>query len=84
MRAALALVATGEAPLGIVYATDARAEPKVRVVATFPADSHAPIVYPAAVVKTAADPAAAADFLAYLTTGAGHRALLDAGFTAAP
>ncbi len=84
VRAALALVATGEAPLGIVYATDAKVEPKVKVVATFPEDSHRPIVYPAAVVKTAADPAAAAAFLAYLRTGAGHQALLDAGFTAAP
>ena len=48
VRAALALVATGEAPLGIVYATDAAAEPAVKVVGTFPADSHPPIVYPAA------------------------------------
>ena len=50
VRAALAFVARGEAPLGVVYATDARAEPKVRVVARFPADTHAPIVYPAAAV----------------------------------
>lgn len=48
VRAALALVARGEAPLGIVYATDARAEPGVRVVGTFPASSHTPITYPVA------------------------------------
>ncbi len=46
VRAALLLVARGEAPLGIVYATDAAAEPLVKVVAVFPADSHPPIVYP--------------------------------------
>jgi len=48
VRAALALVARGEAPLGIVYATDARAAPQVRVVGLFPLASHRPIVYPAA------------------------------------
>jgi molybdate transport system substrate-binding protein len=48
VRAALALVSTGEAPLGIVYKTDAAADPKVRIVATFPADTHPPIIYPVA------------------------------------
>lgn len=57
VRAALALVATGEAPLGIVYATDAAAEPRVHVVGTFPEDSHAPITYPAALLKTGTDAA---------------------------
>ena len=56
VRAALALVAQGEAPLGIVYATDAAAEPRVRVVATFPAASHVPITYPIAVLDTARSP----------------------------
>lgn len=56
VRAALALVAQGEAPLGIVYATDATAEPRVRVVATFPAASHVPITYPVAVLKTSRSP----------------------------
>jgi molybdate transport system substrate-binding protein len=51
VRAALALVARGEAPLGIVYLTDARAAPGVRVVGAFPAASHAPIVYPVAVLS---------------------------------
>ena len=48
VRAALALVSTGEAPLGIVYKTDAAADPKVKVVGTFPENSHPPIVYPVA------------------------------------
>lgn len=51
VRAALMLVARGEAPLGIVYLSDARAEPAVRVVATFPDDSHPPIVYPVAALR---------------------------------
>jgi len=50
VRAALAYVAQGETPLGIVYDTDARIEPEVRIVALFPDASHPPIVYPAAVV----------------------------------
>ncbi|MDQ6433278.1 molybdate ABC transporter substrate-binding protein [Mesorhizobium sp. LHD-90] len=48
VRAALALVSTGEAPLGIVYQTDAAADKKVKIVGTFPEDSHPPIVYPVA------------------------------------
>ncbi|ODN71318.1 Molybdate-binding periplasmic protein precursor [Methylobrevis pamukkalensis] len=56
VRAALMLVSRGEAPLGIVYATDAAADPGVRIVARFPADSHPPIVYPAAVLAGAASP----------------------------
>ena len=51
VRAALMLVARGETPLGIVYASDAKAEPGVRVLATFPADSHPPIVYPVAALR---------------------------------
>lgn len=51
VRAALRLVARGEAPLGIVYRTDAIAEPDVRIVATFPDGSHPPIVYPAAQMR---------------------------------
>lgn len=62
VRAALALVAAGEAPYGIVYATDAAASDNVTVVATFPAGSHPPIVYPALLLKEAADPADKAFF----------------------
>ena len=53
VRAALLLVARGEAPLGVVYQTDANAEPNVMVAGVFPADSHPPIVYPIALLKTA-------------------------------
>ena len=57
IRAALALVAAGEAPFGIVYATDAAAEDNVTVVGTFPIESHGPIIYPAALLRGAADAA---------------------------
>ena len=53
VRAALILVARGEAPLGIVYATDAKVEPGVKIVGTFPEDSHPPIVYPVAAAANA-------------------------------
>jgi len=56
VRAALALVERGAAPRGIVYATDARASRKVRVIATFKADSHPPIRYPLARLKASASP----------------------------
>jgi molybdate transport system substrate-binding protein len=52
VRAALAFVARGETPLGIVYSTDARAEPNVKVIGTFPDGSHPPIVYPVAATRT--------------------------------
>ena len=58
MRAALALVSRGEAPFGIVYVTDAQADKGVRVVDTFPPDSHPAIVYPAAMVAASASPSA--------------------------
>jgi molybdate transport system substrate-binding protein len=58
VRAALAFVARGEAPLGIVYRTDALAEKRVRVVAEFPADSHPPITYPVALTLHAGPEAA--------------------------
>jgi molybdate transport system substrate-binding protein len=58
VRAALVLVARGEAPLGIVYNTDAMAEPGIKVVGTLPASSHPPIVYPAAVLASSKSPAA--------------------------
>lgn len=79
VRASLAFVARGEAPLGIVYATDARAEPKVRVLAKIPASSHAPIVYPVARVA-GTDPEAVAGFL-YFLAGPEARAVFErAGF----
>lgn len=80
VRAALALVATGEAPLGIVYATDAAATDKVSVIGTFPADSHPPIVYPAAAVTGHDNPAVIA-FLEFLGTPAARAAFEAQGFT---
>jgi molybdate transport system substrate-binding protein len=65
VRAALALVARAETPLGIVYRTDARAEPRVRVVGEFPASLHPPIVYPAAIFS-GSRASGAAPFLQFL------------------
>lgn len=69
VRGALALVARGEAPLGIVYATDARISSRVRVVAIFPPESHPPIVYPAGRVASG-NQAAARAFIDWLSTPA--------------
>lgn len=81
VRAALALVALGEAPLGIVYRSDAWAESRVQVVATFPAASHPPIVYPAAVLASASNPEAAAAFLAFLRSAKGQDLIARHGLT---
>jgi len=81
VRAALALVARGEAPLGTVYATDAAVEPRVRVVAAFPEDSLPPIIYPAALTSTAPASGAAADFLSLLGSPAARKAFEKYGFT---
>ena len=62
VRGALALVERGEAPLGIVYVTDARVSPKVKIAGVFPESSHSPIVYPFAIVKGGASPAVQAYF----------------------
>jgi molybdate transport system substrate-binding protein len=67
VRAALVLVARGEAPLGIVYETDAKIEPGVKVIAKFPENSHPPIVYPAAMTVSAKPDAA--KFFAFLMSG---------------
>jgi molybdate transport system substrate-binding protein len=80
VRAALALVALGEAPLGIVYATDAVAEDGVTVVATFPEDSHPPIVYPVALTVEARQPAAV-DLLAWLGSAAARGSFERQGFS---
>jgi molybdate transport system substrate-binding protein len=67
VRAALALVGRGEAPLGIVYETDARIEPNVKIVGRFPDNAHPPIVYPAALTASAKPDAA--KFFAFLSSG---------------
>jgi molybdate transport system substrate-binding protein len=79
VRAALALVARGEAPLGIVYRTDARVEPRVRVVGEFPAHLHSAIVYPAAIVA-ASRSAGAAPLLAFLRSPEARRIWERYGF----
>jgi molybdate transport system substrate-binding protein len=81
VRAALTWVATGEAEVGVVYATDALAEPKVRVALTFPRDAHPPIVYPAAVLATA-DAPRASSFLAFCEGPVAKQIFADAGFSA--
>jgi molybdate transport system substrate-binding protein len=80
VRTALAFVSRGEAPLGIVYASDAVVDHGVRVVATFPANSHVPIVYPVALTKSATPGAAA--FVAWLRSPAGLAVFRKYGFSA--
>ncbi len=79
VRVALAYVARGEAPLGIVYETDAKAEPLVRVVGVFPEDSHPPIRYPTALLKGAKPDARA--FLTYLASAEARAVFEKDGFT---
>lgn len=81
VRGALRLVARGEAPLGIVYASDAMAEAGVKVLATFPATSHPPITYPAALLTGAADAADRA-FLAALAAPSAQAIFAAQGFSA--
>jgi molybdate transport system substrate-binding protein len=79
VRAALALVSRGIAPLGIVYATDARADPGVRVVGTFPAASHAPISYPVATLSASRNPEGEA-FRRWLVSAQGKAVFRRFGF----
>lgn len=79
VRAALMLVARGEAPLGVVYATDAKAEPRVRVLGTFPPESHPEIVYPVARVAASRHPMAG-DFVQWLGSPEAAAIFLDHGF----
>ncbi len=79
VRAALTLVARQEEALGIVYATDAKVEPGVKIVGTFPADSHPPIIYPVAATTTAKTEAK--DYLAFLHTSAAKAIFEKYGFS---
>jgi molybdate transport system substrate-binding protein len=79
VRAALLLVARGEAPLGIVYETDAKIEPAVKVVGVFPDDSHPPIIYPVALTVNAKPEAA--QYLAFLRTQAARSIFEGYGFS---
>jgi molybdate transport system substrate-binding protein len=78
VRAALALVARGEVALGIVYSTDAKVEPGVKIVGTFPPDSHPAIIYPVAATTTAKPEAA--DYLAFLRSATAKAVFERYGF----
>jgi molybdate transport system substrate-binding protein len=80
VRAALAFVAQDEAPLGIVYATDAAVEDNVTVIGTFPEGSHDPIVYPAAVAARS-ESAVAGAFLDFLTSDTARAIWQEHGFS---
>lgn len=80
VRAALALVSTGEAPAGIVYQTDAAADPGVKIVGLFPEDTHPPIIYPAGELAEARGVETSA-FMAFLRTGAAAELFEAQGFT---
>ena len=79
VRAALVLVARGEAPLGIVYATDAKVEPGVKIVGVFPDDSHEPIIYPVAATVSAKPDTT--PYLAFLRSQAAKTIFEGYGFT---
>ncbi len=79
VRSALNFVARGEAGLGIVYATDAAAEPKVKIVAVFPEDSHPPILYPFA-ITAASKNAQTQQFFDYLKGPKAHALFAAQGF----
>jgi len=80
VRAALVLVARGEAALGIVYSTDAQVEPGVKVVGVFPEDSHDPIIYPVAATATTTNPAVA-QYLSFLRSSAAKAIFEHYGFS---
>ena len=79
VRATLAFVARGEAPLGIVYATDAKVEPKVKIIGVFPDGSYPPVIYP--VAATATSKTAAARYLQFLRSGAAKAIFEKYGFS---
>ena len=80
VRAVLTYVETGNADAGMVYQTDAQGSSKVRIVTVAPADSHDPIIYPAAIMKAAKNPSAAASFLAFLSSSAAREVFAKYGF----
>jgi molybdate transport system substrate-binding protein len=83
VRAVLTYVETGNADAGIVYQTDAQGSQKVRIVVIAPADSHDPIIYPAAILKGAKNASGAASFLTFLSSDDARGVFLKHGFLAA-
>jgi molybdate transport system substrate-binding protein len=83
VRQVLTYVETGEADAGIVYATDARESSKVRVAAVAPADSHAPVIYPVAVLRDSRNAAAARSFTSFLVGPQARQIFIGHGFTPA-
>jgi molybdate transport system substrate-binding protein len=80
VRMAMTFVSRGEAPLGIVYRTDAAADPNVKIIGAFPADSHPPIIYPVALLASSSNSDAAA-FVAFLRSPAARPFFEKQGFT---
>jgi molybdate transport system substrate-binding protein len=80
VRAALAYVARGETPIGIVYETDARIEPGVKIAGVFPEDSHPPVIYPVAATMAATNPAVAR-YLTFLRSAAAKAIFEKYGFS---
>lgn len=80
VRTALLFVARGEAPLGVVYDTDAKVDPRVKILGLFPENTHPKIVYPAAVLARSKNPGAAR-FLAWLQGPQGRKVFVKHGFT---
>ena len=81
VRVALLLVARGEAPLGIVYATDAAIEPGVRVIGTIPTETYPPIIYPVGLTSTTSENPYAAALLVYLRCTVARAQFQKAGFS---
>jgi molybdate transport system substrate-binding protein len=79
VRMAMTLVSRGEAPLGIVYRTDAAADPAVKILGAFPASSHPPIIYPMALLASSTNPDAEA-FVAFLKSSAAKQYFVKQGF----
>lgn len=82
VKEVLTWVETGNVDAGVVYSTDAKASSAVKVVATAAAESHKPIVYPAAVIKASKNPDAAAAFVDFLSSDAAKAVFVKYGFTA--
>jgi molybdate transport system substrate-binding protein len=80
VRATLAFVARGETPLGIVYETDAKIEPKVKIVGVFPDGSYPPVTYPVAATESSKN-AATAHYLSFLRSGAAKAIFEKYGFS---